>query len=283
MYTLLNSTVRRIAIVAIAITFISMKQLAGQIFIEAEDYSAMKGIDVQGTSDLGGGLNVGWIENTDWMEYEVNIPFTGGYKLSLHVAGQNTTGELRIIESNQDLDTISIAPTGGWQEWETLDNNKELTFTEGMHTIRLYVAKSGFNLNWWTLTLVNPVDSDKHSRPIIVSSASSVHSISLKWNKSTDATSSVSRYKILNNEKYFKMVSDTSTDFDKLAPNVLYNLVILATDLAGNVSDTVRLSISTDTLPWTMQWHDEFDYTGAIDTEKWLFETGGGGWGNSEA
>jgi len=38
-----------------------------------------------------------------------------------------------------------------------------------------------------------------------------------------------------------------------------------------------------DTAPsWQLVWSDEFNYTGAPDPSKWAFETGGGGWGNSE-
>jgi beta-glucanase (GH16 family) len=33
--------------------------------------------------------------------------------------------------------------------------------------------------------------------------------------------------------------------------------------------------------PWRLVWSDEFNGT-SIDTSKWLFETGGGGWGNNE-
>jgi len=33
--------------------------------------------------------------------------------------------------------------------------------------------------------------------------------------------------------------------------------------------------------PWRLVWHDEFDGT-ALDTTKWVRETGGNGWGNGE-
>src|SRR5437868_11579179 len=32
---------------------------------------------------------------------------------------------------------------------------------------------------------------------------------------------------------------------------------------------------------YSLVWSDEFDGT-AVDTSKWVFETGGGGWGNNE-
>lgn len=37
-----------------------------------------------------------------------------------------------------------------------------------------------------------------------------------------------------------------------------------------------------DSLEYQLVWSDEFDYEGAVDTSKWSFNTGGGGWGNQE-
>ncbi len=50
----------------------------GQIFIQAEDYSTMSGVQLEGCSDDGKGLNLGWIDTGDWMEYSLNVPVAGG-------------------------------------------------------------------------------------------------------------------------------------------------------------------------------------------------------------
>jgi beta-glucanase (GH16 family) len=34
--------------------------------------------------------------------------------------------------------------------------------------------------------------------------------------------------------------------------------------------------------PWQLSWGDEFDGDGAPDPSKWVFDLGGGGWGNNE-
>ncbi|WP_341938075.1 carbohydrate-binding protein [Marinimicrobium sp. C2-29] len=39
--------------------------------IEAEDYMEMSGIEVELTSDEGGGSNIGWIDVDDWIAYNV--------------------------------------------------------------------------------------------------------------------------------------------------------------------------------------------------------------------
>ncbi len=39
----------------------------------------MFGIQTEGTSDLGGGLNVGWIDDNDWLEYNCQLQTSGSY------------------------------------------------------------------------------------------------------------------------------------------------------------------------------------------------------------
>src|SRR5580704_3776481 len=45
--------------------------------IEAASYNASIGVMTQTTSDAGGGLNVGWIDQGDWMDYPVNVTTAG--------------------------------------------------------------------------------------------------------------------------------------------------------------------------------------------------------------
>src|SRR5678809_1275501 len=40
--------------------------------IEAEAYDTMEGVQMEITGDAGGGLNVGWIDNDDWLDYNIN-------------------------------------------------------------------------------------------------------------------------------------------------------------------------------------------------------------------
>ncbi|ACS93545.1 glycoside hydrolase family 16 domain protein [Teredinibacter turnerae T7901] len=55
--------------------------------IEAETFSAMSGVQTETTSDTGGGENVGWIDNGDWLAYNaITIPATGDYTLEYRVA-----------------------------------------------------------------------------------------------------------------------------------------------------------------------------------------------------
>jgi len=58
---------RKCLVVMAALFLFSLpfSNLSAQIFIQAEDYSGMQGIETEAANDDGGGVNVGWIDNSD--------------------------------------------------------------------------------------------------------------------------------------------------------------------------------------------------------------------------
>jgi hypothetical protein len=125
------------------------------IHIEAESYSTMSGIQTENTSDVGGGLNVGWQENGDWMDYSVNIPTAGSYPVSFRVATPNTGAQFQLRKSDGTvLTTVTVPNTSWWQTWQTATVN--ITLPAGQQTLRIYTTDAkttGWNLNWWEITL----------------------------------------------------------------------------------------------------------------------------------
>ena len=114
--------------------------------IEAEDYTSMSGVVKENTSDAGGGQNVGYIDNGDWMEYNVNVSSAGTSTLNLRLASPSG-GQLQIKNSaGTVLATVSIPNTGGYQNWQTISANIELS--SGTQTIRIYSTSNGWNFNW---------------------------------------------------------------------------------------------------------------------------------------
>lgn len=123
----------------------------GKNRFEAEKYSDMSGIQTETTSDTNGGLNVGYIETGDWLDYRVFIEDTGTYSITLRVAGASSTGYaiIKLMDGEpKDLVTIKLPATGGWQSWKSVTTN--LSFPEkGEHTLRIHVKTGGWNLNWF--------------------------------------------------------------------------------------------------------------------------------------
>jgi beta-glucosidase len=136
--------------------------------IEAEDYSSMNGIQTEECSDVGGGLNVGYIETNDHMVYHLDINQAGGYTVSYRVAAQsdNRTFRMQILEGESwnTLHTVSFNATGGWQNWITVSDT--LSLPEGRQILRLIAANNGFNVNWIEFTFDPTLNTGKaHLEP----------------------------------------------------------------------------------------------------------------------
>lgn len=123
--------------------------------IQAENYSAMSGIQTQTTTDTGGGLNVGWIDANDWMDYNVNVASAGSYTVNFRVASTSSGKTLQLRRGSTTLATVSIPNTGGWQSWTTV--SATVSLTAGAQTLRLTTTTGGFNVNWVQYTAAAPV------------------------------------------------------------------------------------------------------------------------------
>lgn len=113
--------------------------------IEAESYSKMSGISIQATTDVDGVANVGWIDTSDWLDYNIDVPAAGDYYVYLRVASNSNTS-LELREGDASLASLSVPASGGWQSWKTLQTSVSLS--AGKHSLRVYSPAGGFNLNW---------------------------------------------------------------------------------------------------------------------------------------
>lgn len=127
--------------------------------IQAEDYTAMSGIQLETTSDTDGGQNVGHIDTGDWLEYEITVPQAGDYAVNYRVASLNTGGEIEFFANGTSKGSITFAATGGWQNWTT--ESATIALQAGDQTIRLVANAPGWNLNWIEFTSSGtPPDED---------------------------------------------------------------------------------------------------------------------------
>ncbi len=121
-------------------------------FVEAESYTAMQGVETETTTDENGGLNVGWLDNGDWMAYApITIPASGEYIIEYRVAGEGTI-QFELFGGGAVFGQKAFAINRGWQGWETVSHT--VTLTEGTHEFALAVIQGGFNINWFKITKV---------------------------------------------------------------------------------------------------------------------------------
>lgn len=134
------------------------------IQIEAEDYEdysdadfanrggeyRQDGVDIQATSDIGGGFNVGWTVAGEWLEYTIFLQ-PGTYDLTTRVASRPGGGSFTVNVDGQLVGTASVDTTGHWQSWEGQDIGSVLIPATGDYTFRVNINSGNFNLNWLRL------------------------------------------------------------------------------------------------------------------------------------
>lgn len=113
-------------------------------------------VDIQATTDVGGGHNVGWVEAGEWLEYEFFLESPSFYAADLRVASEQAGGVIQLqIDGVNAGQEVAVGNTGGWQEWTT----KNITLGDlsaGTHTLRVYMQSGPLNLNWVELKTATP-------------------------------------------------------------------------------------------------------------------------------
>ena len=77
--------------------------------VEAENYALQFGTDLETTSDTGGGQNVGWIEDADWLEYPIdNSSEETSFKISLRLAAESAGKRLDYFIYNVSAGFLNV-------------------------------------------------------------------------------------------------------------------------------------------------------------------------------
>jgi Tol biopolymer transport system component len=106
------------------------------------------GVDIEGTTDTGGGYNVGYIATGEWLEYTVNVTTSGTYTLQARVAAAAAGGRLHVEMDGVNVSgSVTVPNTGGWQTWQTVSVTTT-SIGSGQKVMRLYVDAGGFNINY---------------------------------------------------------------------------------------------------------------------------------------
>jgi len=118
---------------------------------EAETICWSSGIETEKCSE--GGMNVGFIENGDYIKVKgVNFG-SGAVSFEARVASASNGGNIEIrldSPTGKLVGTCAVTGTGGWQTWTT--KSCSVSGAEGIHDL-YFVFKGGsgylFNIDWW--------------------------------------------------------------------------------------------------------------------------------------
>lgn len=126
-------------------------------------------VDIEGTSDTGGGYNVGWLRSGEWLEYTINVQTAGNYTLTARVASGTTSGSFRVEANGVDkTGSIAVPNTGGWQSWS--DVTRTVNLSAGTQVLRVYISGNDFNLNWLRLSTATGTTNLALNKSVVASS-----------------------------------------------------------------------------------------------------------------
>ncbi len=133
--------------------FVSSDINAAEIpgLIQAEDFTSKYGVEVENTSDNGGGSNLSYIGAGDFTNYDVRVNQTGFYTIQARLAGYDPS-EFNLVFSQPNvpaniLHQFTTPETNGWQNWETVE--AVVLLQTGDYTMTMNVLEGSFNLNWF--------------------------------------------------------------------------------------------------------------------------------------
>ncbi len=109
----------------------------------------MSGVGTETTGDAGGGLNVGWQDAGDWMDYSLNVDSAATYTVNFRVAAAFAGAKFQLRNSTGTvLATLDVPVTGGVQAFQTI--SASVTFPAGQNTYRIITTHAGWgwNINW---------------------------------------------------------------------------------------------------------------------------------------
>ncbi|WP_062431060.1 family 43 glycosylhydrolase [Herbidospora daliensis] len=121
---------------------------------EAETIAWSSGVETEVSSE--GGMNVGFIENGDYIKVKGAAFGTGASSFSARVASGTSGGRIEVrlgSATGTVVGTCTVPGTGGWQTWTTV--TCPISGATGTRDLYLrFAGNSGYllNLNWWQFT-----------------------------------------------------------------------------------------------------------------------------------
>lgn len=123
-------------------------QIPGKI--EAENSYLQFGTATETTSDVGGGLNVGWTDAGDWLVYAIeNNSDDTEFKILFRLAALSSGAKFDYYIDDVKIGTISVPSTGAWQTFTSVI--KDITIPKGKHYFKIVTVSGGFNINYFEI------------------------------------------------------------------------------------------------------------------------------------
>jgi peptidoglycan/xylan/chitin deacetylase (PgdA/CDA1 family) len=126
-------------------------------------YRTAEGVDVQVTTDTGGGFNIGFVQAGEYVTYTVNVTAAGNYKLELRTA---TTAAGKTVDvfmgSTLIANDLAVTNTGNYQTFATI-SVPSVNLTAGSKVLKVLFNQASMNLNWIKFTALATCTSETNA------------------------------------------------------------------------------------------------------------------------
>ncbi len=114
-------------------------------------YRASEAVDIEVTTDPGGGYAVGGTAAGEWLEYTIKVQVAGYYNLSLRYAAPTNGCTVQMTGKGRDrTGPWALPSTGSSTTWMTA--TQQVLLEPGRQKMRFTILNGGFDLNWFELT-----------------------------------------------------------------------------------------------------------------------------------
>ncbi len=114
-------------------------------------YRTTEGVDIEASTDVGGGFNVGWTNAGEWLAHDVSVPAAGSYKLTARMASATVGTKTMAVKldnvNNAAIATFNFTDASGWQSWKDVVLTG-INLPAGNHTLFFTMTTGNFNLNY---------------------------------------------------------------------------------------------------------------------------------------
>lgn len=110
---------------------------------QGADYREPTQVDIEARPDASNKHGIGWVRETEWLIYTVDVKEAGKYTLEIPVASNKAGGDFHIEFGGKDVTgPITIPDTGGWQILKLL-TIEDVTLEAGKQHMKLVMDKDG--------------------------------------------------------------------------------------------------------------------------------------------
>jgi chitinase len=202
-------------------------------------------VDIEATTDTGGGQNVGWVQAGEWLEYTVNVTTAGTQTIQVRVAATAAGKTFHLeLDGTNISGTLTVPNTGAWQTWQTVTATTP-SLTTGQKILRIVMDAGDFNINKviFSSSATNPPPSVSLTAPANGTTYTAPATVTLQASASDNG--SVAKVEFFQGS--VKLGEDTSSPYSYTWSNAgagSYILTARATDNQGATATSSNVSIT---------------------------------------